>query len=95
MPWHECRGREAYIDDVRSEIDGDEIGLSAYVASSFRFGQPRDGAVAQPARVVVETWRPAADEPSQRISLSPGDALRLARILVRLADDLIFVPSVG
>jgi hypothetical protein len=32
-----------------------------------------------------------ADAPGQQVSLSPGEALRLARALTRLVDDLTFV----
>ena len=42
------------------------------------------------ARVVVETWPADADEPAQRVSLHPGEGLRLSRALVRLVDELTF-----
>jgi RNase P protein component len=45
------------------------------------FSQPRDAAA--PARVVVATWLIECAEPVQRVSLSRGEALWLARILVR------------
>ncbi|MDT4934833.1 MAG: hypothetical protein QOK11_2725, partial [Pseudonocardiales bacterium] len=64
--------------------------VAVYAAAPFHFGQPRDAAQPRGARVVVETCRANTDEPSQRMSISPGDALRLARILVRLADELTF-----
>jgi hypothetical protein len=41
--------------------------------------------------VVVGTWPIDSQQPVQRVSLSRGEALRLARILVRLVDDLTFV----
>jgi hypothetical protein len=90
LPWHECHTAEAFVDDVRRDLDGDELGVSVYAAAQFRFGQTRDAAQPREARIVVETWPANTDELSQRISISPGDALRLARILVRLADDLTF-----
>jgi hypothetical protein len=91
LPWHECRSGEAFLDDVRRDIDGDELGLSVYVASAFQFGQPRDAVESRAARLVIETWQSNAEEPSQRISVNAGDALRLARILVRLVDELTFI----
>jgi hypothetical protein len=91
LPWHECRGMEAFVDDARRGLDGDQLGLSAYAAAPFRFGQPREAAQPREARIVVETWRVNGDEASQRISINTGNALRLARILVRLVDELTFV----
>jgi hypothetical protein len=41
--------------------------------------------------VVVETWPIDSEQPVQRVSLSRGEALRLASILVRLVDDLTLV----
>jgi hypothetical protein len=38
----------------------------------------------------VETWPADADEPAQRVSLHPGEGLRLSRALVRLVDELTF-----
>jgi hypothetical protein len=58
---------------------------------SFWFGRPRDAAAPAPARVVVEMWPIDGEEPVQRVSLGGGEALRLARILVRLVDDRTFV----
>jgi hypothetical protein len=59
--------------------------------AAFWFGQPHDAAAPAPARVVVETWLIDGEEPVPRVSLSLGETLRLARILVRLVDDLTFV----
>jgi hypothetical protein len=39
--------------------------------------------------VVLEAWT-TDDETVQRISFTPGEALHLARILVRCADELTF-----
>ena len=41
--------------------------------------------------MVVETWPIDSEQPVCRVSRSCGEALRLARILVRLIDDLTFV----
>jgi hypothetical protein len=40
---------------------------------------------------VLETRSIDADELGQQVSLSPGEALRLARALTRVVDDLTFV----
>ena len=55
------------------------------------FGKSREVAAPAPARVVVETWPIDSEQPVQRVSLIRGEALRLARILVRLVDDRTFV----
>ena len=90
---HECRGREAHVDGVRRELDGAPLGLSVYSAAEFRFGQTRTGGIPTSPRVVLESWSDVEREPSHRVSLTPGEALRLARILVRCADDLTFVTA--
>ena len=89
-PWHECRSGEAYIDGARRGLDGELIALSVYNAVAFRFGQPRDEAPSASPRVVLESWT-AGEAATDRLSLTPAQALYLARILVRSADDLTFV----
>jgi hypothetical protein len=90
LPWQECRGREVFVDGPRRELDGEPVEVSVYNAAAFRFGQPRDDTPPAPPRVVLEAW--TADEPAaHRLSLTPGQALHLARILVHCADDLTFV----
>lgn len=72
------------------DLDGELLGVSVYNAAPFRFGEPRDDTSRAAPRVVLETWTDD-DEPAERLSLTPGEALRLARILVRRAVDLTFV----
>jgi hypothetical protein len=64
--------------------------VSVYNAAPFQFGKPREDAPPATPRVVLETWT-SDEEPSHRVSLTAGEALRLARILVRCADELTFV----
>jgi hypothetical protein len=90
LPWHECRGAEMFVDGVCRDLDGEPVGVSVYDAAPFRFGEPRDDASPSAPRVVLETWT-SDDEPSHRVSLTAGEALRLARILVCCADELTFV----
>ena len=78
------------MDGARRDLDGAEIGVSVYASTAFRFGQPRGDVGSESARVVIETWPSDSDEPAQRVSLSLGEALHLARIL-HVADDLTFV----
>jgi hypothetical protein len=95
LPWDECHGQYAFLDSAVRDLDGEQVGVSVYVAASFRFGRPRDNTSPPSPRVVVEAWPIEDNEPGQRISLSPGEALRLARILVRLADTLTFFERAG
>jgi hypothetical protein len=90
LPWHECRGPEASLTDVRRELDGEHVEMSVYVAAAYRFGQPRELPLDAPTRLVIDTCQHAGDEEPVRFSLSPGEALRLARILTRLVDDVTF-----
>lgn len=78
------------MDGVCRDLDGESVGVSVYIAALFRFGEPRDDKSPAAPRVVLETWT-GDGEPSQRVSLTAGEALRLARILVRCADELTFV----
>src|SRR4051794_38860784 len=65
VPWHECRGRELFIDGARRDLDGVPVGISIYIAAPFRFGQPRDERPPDAARVVLEPWT-GDDDSSQR-----------------------------
>jgi hypothetical protein len=90
VPWHECRGPELSISEVRRDLDGEQVEMSAYVAAAFRYGQPRELPPQSPTRVVIETWERASDETTMRLSLSAGEALRLARVLTHLVDEITF-----
>ena len=88
LPWHECRSAEVFVESAIRAVDGDPIGICAYLAAPFRFGQPRNDLEAPPARIVIESWALDADDASQRIGLSAGSALQLAQILSWLAEEL-------
>ena len=90
LPWSECRSTEAYAEGAIRPVDGNPIGVCAYLAAAFHFGEQRDEVEPLPARVVIESWDVDGDHASHRIALSPAGALQLARILTRLADELIF-----
>ena len=89
LPWHECRGVELNVDGVLRELDGEQLGMSVYVAAPFRFGQNRNAVAPSVPRIVLEGWPAETDEPAHRISLTQGEGLLLARSLVRLVDGLI------
>ena len=89
LPAHECQSRAAFLDGVRRDLDGQQLGVSVYNAASIRFGEPRDDSPPASPRVVLDTWA-MEEKQAQRISLTPGAALQLARILVRFADELTF-----
>lgn len=90
VPWHECRGPERWISEARRDLDGADVELSVSVAAAFRFGQQREFPVQAPTRVVIETWESASGETVTRLSVSPGEALRLARVLTHLVDEITF-----
>jgi hypothetical protein len=90
LPWHECHGPAAFLDGACRDLAGEPLGVRAYNAAPFRFGELREEVPPAQPRVVVETWT-SGDKSSVRVSLTAGEALRLARILVRCADDLTFV----
>jgi hypothetical protein len=88
VPWHECQTAETYIDGTRRNLDGEPVDVSVYAAAPFRFGELRGQGALSSAGIVIETWPTGTDEPAERVSLTPGEALRLARILIHLADQL-------
>jgi hypothetical protein len=90
LPWHECHSDAAFVDGVRRDLAGEPVGVSVYNAAPFRFGELRDDEPPAVPRVVLETWTSDV-APSHRVSLTAGEALRLARILMRCADELTFV----
>jgi hypothetical protein len=94
LPAHECHSRAAFLVGVRRDMEGEPIGVSVYNAAPFRFGQLRDEAEPASPRVVLEAWT-GDGQTVQRISLPPGEALRLARILTRCVDELTFTKRVA
>ena len=89
LPAYECHSRVCFVDGVRRDLNGEPLVVSVYNAAPFRFGQPRDERPPASPRVVLETWT-SEDERADRFSLTPAEALHLARILVRCADELTF-----
>jgi hypothetical protein len=86
LPWHECRGPEAWLHDARRDLDGEHLEVSVYVAAAFRFGQQRHLPLQSPTRLVIDAWAPT--EGAVRVSLTLGETVRLARILNRLVDSV-------
>lgn len=78
--------RDADADGALRDLDAEQVGVSVYVATRFRFGQARGNTPTPDARVVVEAWALDDDERTERFSVSASEALRLVHILVRLAD---------
>ena len=82
------RQKSALLPIVQKDVEAARV--SVYNAAPFQFGEPRDSTPTAAPRVVLETWT-NDEEASQRVSLTPGEAFRLARILVHCADELTFV----
>lgn len=88
VPAGECRTRALFIDAFDA-LAGPGRDLEIYVARPFRFGESREAARPTDARVVFATIDQVTDA-ERRVSISRGDALRLALHLiaaVRLVDD--------
>jgi hypothetical protein len=90
LPADECHSRATFLNGVCRDLEGEPLGVSVYNAAPFRFGELRDEVRPASPRVVLETWA-GDDKTGQRMRLTPGEALHLARILVRCADELTFV----
>lgn len=84
VPAFECRTIGLAFEAVPDLADAGHV-IEIYVARPFRFGQPRATSQAHPARLVLEVTD-AAGEITTRLSVTLGDALRLARHAVRLVD---------
>ena len=88
LPWHECRGPEVWLEGARRDLDGEDLEVSVYLAAPYRFGQQRSPSEQAPTRLVIEAAGPGADSPAVRVSLALGEAVRLARILNHLVDQM-------
>jgi hypothetical protein len=86
VPWNECRTPISSFTGARRDLNGALLELELYAAAAFQFGSLRSKALPSDTRVVLEAY---ADEPGQepiRVSLSAGEALRLARRMTQLVD---------
>ena len=90
-PAAECRELEHHLDHARERLEGAPVEVTAYLAAPFRFGQSRDNRPPGSARVVIEQQRADGADRVHRMSVTAAEALRLARILDHLADELLFV----
>lgn len=92
-PWHECHSITGSFAGVRADLTGPPLELELYAAAPFRFGCLR-AAVTDPStspRVVLECYSDGGAEPHElRFSLPLGEALRLARRLEHLVDEVSY-----
>jgi hypothetical protein len=86
IPTNECRTPSAFLDGAAAELHGPPVGLELYAATSYRFGAPRADSPRGPARLVFDFFEDADDGLRSRFSLPLGEALLLARQIVRLVD---------
>lgn len=84
VPPYECRSIGLAVDACR-DLGGAAGALNLYVARQFQFGETRDSASSIGNRLVLE-FSGTADDAADRISLTLGDGLRLARHVQRLID---------
>jgi hypothetical protein len=93
VPWDECQTVPYFLGGAARDLDGADLGLVVYGAIRFRFGETRTESVPPAARLVVETWSESDGQPPASASLSPGEALRLARIVQHLVDTITLHPG--
>jgi hypothetical protein len=79
----ECRSAALVIDGARDGLTGSPREVELYAARPYRFGEPRGATVADQTRVVVDCINDLDDD-TTRVSLTLGDALRVAAHLTRL-----------
>jgi hypothetical protein len=89
-PWFECRGREAFVTATVPDLEEHAVAVSVYLAAPFCFGHLRADLVPAGPRVVLEVQSDGEKARVRRVSFAPGEALRLARISTRLADEITF-----
>lgn len=89
----ECRSITGSFAGVRADLTGPPLELEVYAAAPFRFGCLR-AAVTDPSttpRVVFECYSDGGSELGElRFSLALGEALRLARRLEHLVDEVSY-----
>jgi hypothetical protein len=94
VPWGECHGPDITLTEIRDHLGGDLLDLSVFVAAPFRFGEPRR-LVDNTARLVLEAATESSETPSIRFSLGLGEALRLARAINHLVDEVTMPARAG
>jgi hypothetical protein len=92
-PWDECHSITGSFTGVRADVTGPPLELELYAAAPFRFGCLRAAATdtSITPRVVFECYSDGGSEPAElRFSLPLGEALRLARRLEHLVDEVSY-----
>ena len=85
FPPFECRSASLNIRDARDETDGELCNLEIYATAPYLFGKDRTRRPLAETRIVFDL----ADDHEQtaaRLSVTPGDALRIALHMRRLLD---------
>lgn len=94
VPWDECQTPEAWIDGACQDLDGPPLEVSVYAAAAYRYGQSRRVPVQSPTRLVVDAWEAGKDDArGYRLSMSLGEAARLARVLNHMVDLISATPT--
>src|SRR5690242_12865783 len=76
VPSTECRTRSLYVDALDG-LSGPACDVEVYAAQPYRFGEPRERDADPGARVVFD-WYNQATDAEGRLTMTLGDALRLA-----------------
>ena len=90
----ECHSREAFLDRARRDLDGEDAGFRMYTRRRVSVDDATTSHWARHGWCSRRGHR-LCRAGSAEVSLSPGEALRLACALARLVDDLTFVERAG
>jgi len=66
------------------------VGVTACLASPLRLGQRRDNRPDVSTQVVIDRWVTDGGDLARGSTVSDAEALRLAGVLIHLADELLF-----
>jgi hypothetical protein len=88
FPSDECQSLAGSFSEVRLGLDGRAVELELYAAAPYGFHEARPRGTIRPARIVFDCYSDDGREPADamRISLPPGEALRLSRRIAQIVD---------
>lgn len=88
VPWGECQGPSVLLEDPRRDLDGQPLDVIVYAAAPYLFGESRAGRGDTSTRFVIDAAEAGAEDPLLRMSLSLGEAVRFARTVNWLVDEV-------
>ena len=94
IPFDECQSTPATFVDAREGLAGPARQLEIYAARPFRFGVLRtsEDQFANIPRIVWDCFEDGSPDALHRLSLTVGEALRMARLLGQIVDQVAGLP---